>query len=150
MKKANFVVSGIFAAFALVVIFIAKGYPPSNHGVPGPGMFPIIIAVLMLISSIVLFINTLRMPTTGDTEIDLKSRSILNVYVSMGGLILYIVLLPMLGFVSTTSVMLSLFIKWFSKRPWWKSILIAVLFTVGIYLLFGTVLNVPMRFGFIL
>lgn len=149
MKKANFVVSGIFAAFALAIIIIAKGYPPSNHGVPGPGMFPIIIAVLILVSALVLFIKTLKMPVTSDTEIDLKSRSILNVYISMGGLILYTALLPTIGFVTSTSVMLSLYIKWFSHRPWWKTILIAVLFTLGIYLLFGTVLNVPMRFGII-
>ncbi len=150
MKKANFIVSGVFSTFSLVVIFIAKGYPPSNHGVPGPGMFPIIIALLTLLSAIVLFVKTLRMPAASDVTIDLKSRAILNVYVTMGGLILYIAILPLIGFVTTTAVMLTLYIRWFSRRPWWKCILIALLFTVGIFVLFGTVLNVPMRFGLIL
>ena len=44
MKKTNFIVSGVFAAFAIIIIVIAAGYPPSNHGVPGPGLFPILIA----------------------------------------------------------------------------------------------------------
>ncbi|MFA5448375.1 MAG: tripartite tricarboxylate transporter TctB family protein [Sphaerochaeta sp.] len=150
MKKANFIVSGLFAAFALVVIFIAKGYPPSNHGVPGPGMFPILIASLILISSVILFIFTLRMPQRTDDTIDLKSRSIINVYVTMAGLILYIAVLPLIGFVTSTSIMLILYMKWFSKRPLWKCVLISVLFTVGIFLLFGNVLNVPIRFGLLI
>ncbi|HZJ88019.1 MAG TPA: tripartite tricarboxylate transporter TctB family protein [Sphaerochaeta sp.] len=147
MKKANFIVSGVFAAFALVVIIIASGYPPSKHGVPGPGVFPTIIAVLILISAVVLFLQTLRMPTVSDDVIDLKSRSIINVYVTMAGLILYIALLPTIGFIVSTSAMLIVYIKWFSRRPLWKCALISVLFTLAIFFLFGRVLNVPMRFG---
>ena len=150
MKKANFIVSGTFTLFAIIIIGISLGYPPSNHGVPGPGMFPIIIASLIIVSAVTLVIQTLRMPKENDSAVDLSSKNVLNVYVSMAGLIVYAVLLPMLGFLSTTTVMLVLFIKWFSKRPWWKSILISVLFTLVIFLLFGSVLNVPMRFGLLL
>jgi len=150
MKKANFIVSGVFAAFAIFIIAISMGYPPSNHGVPGPGMFPILIASLILISALVLVIQTLRMPKTGDTAIDLKSKNVLNVYITMAGLIVYIVLMPMIGFIVATSIMLVLYIKWFSKRPWWKCILISVVFTIAIFLLFGSVLNVPMRFGLLI
>ncbi len=126
------------------------GYPPSNHGVPGPGMFPILIASLILISALVLVIQTLRMPKTGDTAIDLKSKNVLNVYITMTGLIVYIVLMPMIGFIVATSIMLVLYIKWFGKRPWWECILISVVFTIAIFLLFGSVLNVPMRFGLLI
>lgn len=150
MKKANFVVSGLFAVFAIVIIAISMGYPPSNHGVPGPGMFPIIIACLILLSALILVIQTLRMPKAKDTKIDLKSKNILNVYITMAGLVVYVVLLPMIGLIVTTSIMLALYIRWFGKRAWWKCILISVLFTMGIFLLFGSVLNVPMRFGLLI
>jgi putative tricarboxylic transport membrane protein len=150
MRKANFIVSGTFTLFAIFIIAISLGYPPSNHGVPGPGMFPIIIASLIILSALTLFIFTLRMPKEMDSAIDLKSKNVLNVYITMGGLVLYFVLLPLVGFVVTTSIMLILFIKWFSKRAWWKTILISVLFTVAIYLLFGSVLNVPMNFGLLI
>lgn len=150
MKKANFIVSGVFAVFAIIIIAISLGYPPSNHGVPGPGMFPIIIACLILLSALILVIQTLRMPKERDTSIDLKSKNVLNVYITMAGLVVYVVLLPLVGFIVTTSIMLLLYIKWFSKRSWWKCILISVLFTVGIFMLFGSVLNVPMRFGLLI
>jgi putative tricarboxylic transport membrane protein len=150
MRKANFIVSGVFTVFALIIIGISLGFPPSNHGVPGPGMFPIIIAVLIIIASLTLFITTLRMPKEQDTSIDLKSKNVLNVYITMAGLIIYFALMPLLGFIVTTSVMLTLYIRWFGKRTWWKCIVISVLFTVAIYLLFGSVLNVPMHFGILL
>ncbi len=85
-----------------------------------------------------------------DTEVDLKSRNIITVYITMTGLIIYLVLLPMVGFVSTTFVMLLLYVKWYSKRAWWKCIVISLLFTLAIFFLFGSVLNVPMRFGLII
>lgn len=150
MRKANFIASGIFTAFALCIIIIASQYPPSNHGVPGPGMFPIIIASLIILSAIALMMVTLKMGKEDDAEVDLKSKNIINVYITMTGLIIYLVLLPMLGFVSTTFVMLLLYIKWYSKRAWWKCIVISLVFTLAIFLLFGTVLNVPMRFGLII
>jgi len=150
MKKANFIVSGVFAAFAIVIIAISLGYPPSNHGVPGPGMFPILIAGLILISALTLALLTLRMPKEKDTQIDLKSKNVLNVYITMAGLIVYAITFPLIGFIVTTSIMLVLYIKWFGKRPWWKCILISLLFTIAIFFLFGSVLNVPMRFGLLI
>lgn len=150
MRKANFIASGIFTAFALFIITISSKYPPSNHGVPGPGMFPIIIASLIIASAIALVVVTLKLGKDQDTEVDLKSRNIITVYITMTGLIIYLVLLPMVGFVSTTFVMLLLYVKWYSKRAWWKCIVISLLFTLAIFFLFGTVLNVPMRFGLII
>jgi len=150
MRKANFIVSGVFTAFAIFTIAVSLTYPPSNHGVPGPGMFPIIIASLIILSSLSLFITTLRMGKEADTSVDLKSKNVMNVYVTMVGLVLYFILLPLVGFVTTSIVMLILYIKWFSKRPWWKTVLISVIFVLAIFFLFGSVLNVPMRFGMLI
>lgn len=150
MRKANLIASGIFTAFAIFIITLASKYPPSNHGVPGPGMFPIIIASLIIVSAVALVIVTLKAGSKEDAEIDLKSKNIINVYITMTGLIIYTILLPKLGFVSMTFVMLTLYIKWFSKRPWWKCLVISLLFTLTIFFLFGSVLNVPMRFGYII
>jgi len=150
MRKANFIASGVFTAFAIFIITISSKYPPSNHGVPGPGMFPIIIASLIIVSAIALVVVTVKSRAIDDTEVDLKSKNIINVYITMTGLIIYLLLLPIVGFVSTTFVMLLLYVKWFSKRSWWKCIIISLVFTLAIFFLFGTVLNVPMRFGLLI
>ncbi|MDD3903640.1 MAG: tripartite tricarboxylate transporter TctB family protein [Sphaerochaeta sp.] len=150
MRKANFIVAGVFIAFAIAIIAISLGYPPSNHGVPGPGMFPIIIASLIIFSAVVLIIATLKMKESQNTKVDLTSKNVVNVYITMAGLVVYFLLLPNVGFITTTTIMLVLYIKWFSKRPWWKCILISILFTLAIFFLFGSVLNVPMRYGFLI
>ena len=133
---------------AAAIIAIAYGYPPSNHGVPGPGMFPIIIAGVMLAAAAVLAIETLR--SASDENVDLRSRNVLTVYITMAGFIAYLVLLPRIGFVTTTAAMLTIFMRWFSGKAWWKVILTACVFTLAIYFLFGSVLKVPMRFGLLL
>ncbi|MDT4762781.1 tripartite tricarboxylate transporter TctB family protein [Sphaerochaeta sp. PS] len=150
MRKANFIVSGVFTAFALLIIALSLTFPPSNHGVPGPGIFPFIIAALIIISAVALLITTLIAGPKLDSKIDLRSKNIINVYITMAGLVVYTVLLPMVGFITTTTVMLYLYIRWFSKRSWWKCAVISLLFTLAIYFLFGLVLNVPMRFGLVL
>ena len=150
MKKANYVVSGIFALFGAALIAIALGFPPSSHGVPGPGVFPIIVGALTLICSATLALVTTFRMREEDVPLKLLTRDALNVYITMGGLIVYLVLMPMLGFVVTTSVMLTLFIKWFSKKAWWVCALIGVLFSAGVFALFGFVLHVPMRFGLLI
>lgn len=150
MKKANYIVAGIFAAFGAVIMTVALGFPPSNHGVPGPGVFPIIIGALTLFCSATLALSTARMKKEDDVPIKLLGPDALRVYVTMGGLVVYLTLMPMLGFVVTTIVMLTLLIKWFSKKAWWLSALIAAIFTVAIFALFGYVLNVPMSFGLLI
>jgi putative tricarboxylic transport membrane protein len=149
MRKANYIVSGVFIAFAIAIIAIANTFPSNNQGVPGPGMFPIIIASLIIVSALILFMATLRMPESQDTKVDLTSPNVINTYITMAGLIVYVVLLPSVGFVSTTTLMLFLYMKWFSKKAWWKCLAISLCFTLAIYGLFGSVLNVPMRFGFL-
>ncbi|HKM08123.1 MAG TPA: tripartite tricarboxylate transporter TctB family protein [Sphaerochaeta sp.] len=150
MRKANYIASGIFITFAIIIIIISSTYPPSNHSVPGPGMFPIIIASLIILSAIALTVVTIKSRSKEDSEVDLVSKNIINVYITMAGLIIYLILLPMLGFISTTFVMLLLYMKWYSKRSWWKCIIISLLFTLVIFFLFGTVLNVPIRFGLLI
>lgn len=93
---------------------------------------------------------TLISGSKGNTEVDLKSKKVITAYITMTGMVIYVTLLPLLGFVSATFVMLTLYIKWFSKRAWWKCIIISLLFTLGIFFLFGSVLNVPMRFGLLI
>lgn len=150
MKKANFVIAAIFAAFGVAIIAVALGYPPSNHGVPGPGVFPLIIGGLTIFCSATLAVATARMKREDDVAIKLLSPDALRVYVTMGGLAVYLALMPMIGFVVTTSVMLTLFCKWFSKKAWWVCALIGVVFSVCVFALFGFVLNVPMRFGLLI
>lgn len=61
--------AGVFSLLAILVIIQSSFYPKGQDGIPGPGFFPIIIAVLMLAASISLIITTLRMLPGGGRPI---------------------------------------------------------------------------------
>ena len=64
MRKGNIIAGLICAALAVYVIVTCLGYPRAEAygtGVPGPGLWPGIIAALLLICSVGLIVVTLMM-----------------------------------------------------------------------------------------
>ena len=150
MKKGNIITSTICMIVSIIVLVVAAGYPRAEAygtGVPGPGMWPICIAACMLVTSIALLISALRTKKEDDTELGMWNDGTKRVYISMIGLVVYVVALNILGFIIATILMLFGFIQWFSKAKPVKSIIISVLVTLLIYCIFKFLLNVPVDFG---
>ena len=152
MKKANFIVSIVCAILGVGVIMIASGYPDAEAygtGVPGPGLWPIVISGVMLVCAALLMFKTLKMkPEDDDTEVILWSADTRRVYISMLILLIYTIILEPVGFILSTIAMLLIFIQWFSKKKWYMSLIISAALSLGIYSIFKFVLNVPIDFGF--
>ena len=147
MKKGSIAAAVIFAAFASFVIWECLSFPPGRARVPGPALYPTAVAVLMLISAISLFISSLRMSPREDKAINILSNDNKRVYLSMAGLVAYVIALYYVGFFTTSAAMLFGFIMWFGRyRPW-----VCALWAVGISgIVYGTfryILLVPFRFG---
>ena len=145
MRKANMVLSSIFGIFSIVVIVYTSSFPGANRGVPGPGMWPIMICVLMLACSVSVFINALR-AKTGE-PFPVATRDNIRVYITIASLIVYLFLMPKLGFVVTSIPFTAVYIKWFHKGKIFLSILYAALAVIATFLVFTRVLMVPLRFG---
>lgn len=150
MKKANIFIAILFALLGVIIIAISMTYPPSKHGVPGPGVFPIIIGVIILLASATLMIKTVIVSEKIPDIKKIFGSEFFNVFITMGGLVVYLVFMPMIGFIVSTAILLVLFIRWFAKKSWWLSGLIGILFTLGVFALFSLVLNVPMSFGLLI
>ena len=147
MRKANIVASIIFAVFSLIVIiYTADTLPVVRQGVPGPGVFPIIVAGVMLICSIIIFLTYLK--NKDDTPIDLSSVGARRAYITMGIMAVYLALAPIIGFLVVTFAFSSGTIKWFSKRGWLYVAAVSLGITVFVYVTFSIVLNVPLPRGF--
>ena len=73
-----------------------------------------------------------------------------RVYLCMGVLIVYVVLLGFLGFLISTVLLLFLFIRWFAKKTYLFSGVYAVVLTALIYSVFRFLLKVPLDFGILL
>lgn len=151
MKKANFIVSIVFAVLGLGVIAIASGYPKAEAygtGVPGPGLWPIAISIVLLVCAAILMYKTLKMKPEEDEAVILWSADTRRVYISMLILLIYTIILEPVGFILSTIAMLLIFIQWFSKKKWYISLIISAALSLGIYSIFKFVLNVPIDFGF--
>lgn len=147
MKKGNIITAVVCIVMAVYVILTAMTYPGAKHGVPGPGMFPIIISSLMILSSISLIITSLKMKPEENVSIDISSEGSKRVYIVMAMLIAYFILFKYVGFIITTTVLLSVLIRWFSKKNIVFCIVISIVITMAVYLIFNKLLNVPLNFG---
>lgn len=151
MKKGNYVVSVVCAVLGIAIIGIASGYPTAadyGTGVPGPGLWPIVISVVMLLCAALLMVRTLKMPPEENEEITLWTPGTRRVYISMIILTIYCIILHPVGYIISTTVMQFVFIQWFAKKKPYITLLIALAITLVSYFAFKNLLNVPVDFGF--
>lgn len=152
MKKANLIVAALCAILGITIIAIASGYPTAEAygtGAPGPGLWPICISIVLLVCTLILTVRTLKMKPEQDEAIHIWGEGPRRTYISMAVLLVYVMILPILGFLPTTLAMLIFFIKWFSDYSIKKTAIISLAVTLIIYFVFKSFLNVPIDFGLI-
>lgn len=147
MKKANFILSGMCIALAIYVISVASSYPAGSNGVPGPGVFPIIISAVMIASSLSIILSSIRMK---DEKIVWINENIKPVYISMAAVVIYTLALAKIGFIVTSIIFVTAMIQWFKKGNPLINAVISTAFVVIVYIVFSVVLKVPMDFGFLI
>ena len=146
MKKMNLIFAGVCGAIGILLIALAAGYPTAadyGTGVPGPGLWPIVISALMLAMAVLLVIKSVKMPAEKNVDIPMWNEGTKRVYITMGILFAYTLVLEFLGFIIATTIMEAVFIQWFAKKKPWVTVVIALVVTLVIYVVFQYVLNVP-------
>lgn len=150
MRKGNIIAGIVCAAVALYVIVTCLGYPRAaayGTGVPGPGLWPGIIAALLLICSVGLIIGTLMMKKEDLPELPMWTPGTKRVYISMVILLVYMLVLSTVGFIIPSVIMLFAFCQWFHRGAIWKNAVISIAVILVIYFVFKNFLNVPIDFG---
>ncbi|NLG37284.1 MAG: tripartite tricarboxylate transporter TctB family protein, partial [Clostridiales bacterium] len=122
--KLGTVIAGMFmlvSAFMLIIAFNLRYW--SSKYAPGPGFIPRWASGLMLILSIVAFVQSFK-EKDGVTLADVlpKDRtSRINLYLCVGGLIFFLAAVRWLGFIPTSSILLAVLFSRGTK--WWKAVL---------------------------
>lgn len=121
MKKANLIVSAVMTILSIIIICISAQYPRASAygtGAPGPGLWPIVICIIVIAMSVILAVKTLcgAKDEECETELVLIDTDHMRVYLSMAVLLIYFFLLKPLGFIIPTVLMVTFFIWWFSKK----------------------------------
>ncbi len=123
MKKGNIVVSVISIIFALYVMAVSSTFPPSRNGVPGPGVVPTLISILILISAVSLLISTI-LDKNPQPQLKLYTPSVCRVYIVMGVLVVYTILLPILGIIIMNALLMGGLFCWFKRKSYVFNILL--------------------------
>ncbi|QPK81638.1 tripartite tricarboxylate transporter TctB family protein [Schaalia sp. ZJ405] len=137
----------IFLALAFVVLTVliaidAHGYKAGVGNEPGPAAVPTVLSVLLLLVAGGMLIQVFR----GKWEDQNEPDAIRNWRV-LGGIVLLIlvgILMPLIGFFVTFSIVLFGLSLLSGTTAWWKSAIFSLIVTWVVLLLFSRYLNVPL------
>ncbi len=117
MKKGNLVLAALCILLGIGVIAVSSTYPTAESygtGVPGPGLWPTAISIVMLVCSFILLCRTWKLTPEKNTNIELSGPGPRRVYISMGILVAYVLLLGSLGYIIATTVRDFFFVRCYS------------------------------------
>jgi putative tricarboxylic transport membrane protein len=147
------VLSGIITiVFGIAYTLMAYNLPKAAIGNPmAPAIFPLILGVIMSILGVCLFVSEVRkheteMKREGQPESPkgLKRETKL-IILTCTAAVAYALLFGKIGYVLSTSLFMGILLFALNGKLKWKSnIVIAVGFSVAIYLIFQKLLNIPL------
>jgi hypothetical protein len=134
----------MFLVVGLAFAYGATEYSMGSAARPGPGYFPMILSVIMAILGAVVIFTSLTIEVEGGDPIgDIAWRPLL---VIVGAIVLFGALLPRLGMILTTPILI-IAVSFAGQQFKWTGVLIAsAVLTVFCWLVFikGLALTIPL------
>ncbi|MBD1382874.1 tripartite tricarboxylate transporter TctB family protein [Metabacillus arenae] len=163
MTKQNYILSGSVLAFSIVFLLLSQGMDQSQSTYSiGPSFWPNVILISMIILSVCLALRTkfskkeiifeddeeLMEKVSGEEKEVSSLASVFGVSI-VSSLFLYLVAIPILGFILSTFLYIAVISFLLGISSWGKSILLSVIATVLITALFISALaiNFPRGVG---
>jgi hypothetical protein len=118
----------------------ASRMPFGTAAMPGPGMMPMALGVLLMLSAAGLVVLELKAPVT-DAAVLLGTR---HVALAVAAIVVSGLLFERAGFLITSSLFLFLMLVALSALGWWRSLLAAVAVSIAARYLFQNLLGVTL------
>jgi hypothetical protein len=113
---------------------------------PGAGVFPVISGFLLLLGSVSALWEGMKQRNSEKVELPAGS-DLLRLLAVLGGVLGYLILLPVLGQLISSTLFCFVLIRALSSLSIWRVMLYAVLMAGAAYLLFVRILMLPMPGG---
>jgi putative tricarboxylic transport membrane protein len=139
-RVQSVVAGAIPVLLGAVAAWLSFGLNIGSLTEPGPGLWPLIVAGLLVASGIGIIAVTAK--TRRDTEA--FTRGTIAVLAAAGGLAVYASLYEIVGFEVPTVLLLLAWLRFLSRESWLMSAILAVAVTAVAYALFIIGLNVPL------
>jgi hypothetical protein len=113
---------------------------------PGAGVFPVISGFLLLLGSVSALWEGMKQRNSEKVELPAGS-DLLRLLAVLGGVLGYLILLPVLGQLISSTLFCFVLIRALSSLSIWRVVLYAVLMSGAAYVLFVRILMLPMPVG---
>lgn len=155
MRKISMATSVVFIVVAVFFFIISLSFPPGSNGAVGPGYFPRIMCVLVVILSCLNLINDVRghkkMVAKGEKEEELTifKKENLRVWITVGITLLYVIAVKAIGFVVSSIAFLFVLNTYFRVHQKSKVAFVIIPFAVVVvlYFIFHNLLHVVLPAG---
>lgn len=105
MKKIANVIACVFIAIAVVFFVMSLSFPPGSNGAVGPGYFPRIMCILVIILSVLELVVSRHEKVSEElAEVKIFKKENLRVWLTMAITLAYIVCIKEIGFIVSSIV----------------------------------------------
>ena len=143
-RTGETVVCAVLLAIAMGTGIASAGMPMGSYNLPGPGVFPLALSVLLGAGAAFRIAWLQIRPTGKSGEIRLGHRNIVIVCVALAGVA---VGLDRAGFLLTAGVFLVVLYRAFSEATWWRVIVSAAAALAGFHLFFERFIGITLPMG---
>lgn len=142
MSKAGLIFVGCCAAIAIFFLIPALGMPGgTSDGAPGPGYFPIIVSLVILVLCVLLVFKYLKDDKKYFQQTETQRKNLPKLLITAGAIVLYTILFMFVPFIPLTIVFM-VFLNWYFGKKWVYNIVFSIVFTLVLYFVFSKFLHV--------
>ena len=123
----------LLLVLGIAIVVVSLGYGFGSLARPGPGLYPAFLGAAIAISAFFILISDLR-PASGEHLLDAQGTTTLALMTAT--FCLWIVAMPLLGYVVVTLLATFAFCKIMKLEGWWKPLAVSGGTALFIYLLF--------------
>ena len=147
MKRADVTVALILTGLAAFVLLEAGKLSFGSMRVPRTAFFPVILATLLLMLSLILLGQALRGAPTGRGSERIEVEGWFRIGATLVTLIGFALALERLGFLLSTLLLMVLLLRAIESLEWHKVFAVALATSLVAYALFGWLLGIPLPAG---
>jgi putative tricarboxylic transport membrane protein len=149
VRKVDIWIGAVVALFGAFSLSRALQLAFYAEGVPGPGFFPAVLAILLIVGGLALIVSRFVKPDSESENFDLPSsfqaRRSLGVWIA---LLATVALVNAIGFILAMVLLVAVVLLGIEGRRGVAAIATIILIPLLVYLLFATLLQVPLPTGF--
>jgi putative tricarboxylic transport membrane protein len=147
MKRADVTVALSLIGLAVFILLEAGKLSFGSMRVPQTAFFPVVLATLLLILSLILLVEALRGAPTGRGIDRIEAEGWVRIGATLATLVGFALVLERLGFLLSTFLLMVLLLRAIEPQAWHKVLAVALVTSLVAYVIFGWLLGIPLPAG---